>query len=58
VLIDQPKDLIKVATRRSRIRNREADNLLGIDHEHRSDLRATFSSQVNTQVLEENHSKR
>lgn len=59
ILIDQPKDLIKVATRRSGIGNCEADNFLGIDYEHRSDLHTGhFNSQANTQVLEETHSKR
>ena len=35
--IDDPQDLVKVATGGGRVGNGQTDDLLGIDNEHRSD---------------------
>ena len=35
--VDDPQDLIKVATSGGRVRNGQTDDLLGVDDEHRSD---------------------
>ena len=57
VLSDRPNDLIEVAARRSRITQREADNLFGINHKHRPDLQLVSTSNRCTSTRR-NHSKR